>query len=135
MTATPAEVPRASWGGESIGPFCGGGSPTTVRDSIDANRVSNLGHDRTQLTTVTTPVKEAIAEGSLTVLADRGFFKSDEILTIEQAGIVPLLPEPQSSNNKAQGLYAWRCHRWSSGSGGRPDAALAALVSPAKFSS
>jgi transposase len=72
---------------------------------IVAHEVTNLGHDRTQLTTMASRAKEVINEPSITVLADRGYFNSEEILATEQAGVVPLVPKPQTSNNKAQGLY------------------------------
>jgi transposase len=72
---------------------------------IVAHDVTNLGHDRTQLTTMASCAKEVINEPTITVLADRGYFNSEEILATEQAGVVPLVPKPQTSNNKAQGLY------------------------------
>lgn len=72
---------------------------------IVAHEVTNLGHDRTQLTTMASRAKEVINEPSITVLADRGYFNSEEILATEQAGVVPLVPKPQTSNNKAHGLY------------------------------
>lgn len=72
---------------------------------ILAHEVTNIGHDRTHLTTMASRAKEVINEPSITVLADRGYFNSEEILATEQAGIVPLVPKPQTSNNKAQGLY------------------------------
>jgi hypothetical protein len=69
---------------------------------IVAHEVTNLGHDRTQLTTMASRAKEVINEPSITVLADRGYFNSEEILATEQAGVVPLVPKPQTSNNKAR---------------------------------
>ena len=72
---------------------------------ILAHEVTNVGHDRTQLTTMASRAKEAMNEPGITVLADRGYFNSAEILATEQAGVVPLVPKPQTSNNKAQGLY------------------------------
>jgi transposase len=72
---------------------------------ILAHDVTNVGHDRTQLARMAARTKEVINEPSITVLADRGYFNSEEILATEQAGIVPLVPKPQTSNNKAQGLY------------------------------
>ena len=72
---------------------------------IVAHEVTNLGHDRTQLTMMATKAQEAIGAPSVTVLADRGYFKGEEILAAEQAGAVPLVPKPQTSNNKAIGLY------------------------------
>jgi hypothetical protein len=39
----------------------------------------------------------------LDVVADRGYFNSEEILACEQAGITVTLPKPMTSNSKAQG--------------------------------
>jgi len=41
----------------------------------------------------------------LTVLADRGYFKGQQIYDCEQAGIKTLVPKPQTSGNKAAGLF------------------------------
>jgi transposase len=41
----------------------------------------------------------------LTVLADRGYFKGEEILECEQAGIHALVPKPLTSNSKAEGRF------------------------------
>src|SRR5512139_859097 len=81
IPATLAEVPIASWEGEAMGGYRGGGSPTTERASIDATRVSSLGHDRTQLAMRATRVNQAIGADSVTVLADRRCFKCGAILT------------------------------------------------------
>ena len=72
---------------------------------ILAHDVTNVGHDRSQLTKMASRAKEVINQPGITVLADRGYYNSEEILATEQAGIVPLVPKPQTSNNKAQGLY------------------------------
>jgi hypothetical protein len=40
-----------------------------------------------------------------TVLADRGYFKGEEILACEQAGINALVPKPLTSNSKAEGRF------------------------------
>src|SRR5260370_16941390 len=49
--------------------------------------------------------REPTGRNSLTVLADRGYFKGEEILDCERAGIKTLVPKPQTSNNKALGLF------------------------------
>jgi hypothetical protein len=49
--------------------------------------------------------RDAIGLNKLTVLADRGYFKGEEIFECEQAGIKTLVPKPQTSNNKARGLF------------------------------
>lgn len=72
---------------------------------IVAHEVTNVGHDRTQLTMMATQARDAIGQDALTALADRGYFKGDEILQCEQQGIATLVPKPQTSNNKAAGLF------------------------------
>jgi transposase len=72
---------------------------------IVAHEVTNVGHDRDQLSSMAQKVREATGRNSLTVLADRGYFKGEEILDCERAGIKTLVPKPQTSNNKALGLF------------------------------
>jgi hypothetical protein len=37
--------------------------------------------------------------------SDRGYFKGEEVLHRDEAVVVPLVPKPQTSNNKAAGLF------------------------------
>jgi len=71
---------------------------------IVAHEVTNVGHDRIQLTNMAVQAKEAVGQ-EITALADRGYFKGEEILRCAESGIVPLVPKPQTSNNKAAGLF------------------------------
>jgi len=72
---------------------------------IVAHEVTNVGHDRTQLAGMASKAKEAIGQESITALADRGYFRSEEILQCEKLDIVALVPKPQTSNNRAAGLF------------------------------
>jgi len=72
---------------------------------IVAHEVTNVGHDRDQLSSMAQKAREAIGRDKVTVLADRGYFKGEEILGCERAGIKTLVPKPQTSNNKARGLF------------------------------
>jgi len=72
---------------------------------IVAHEVTNLGHDRTQLSPMARQASEATGEDKLTILADRGYFSSEQIRECEQDGFAPLVPKPQTSNNKAAGLF------------------------------
>jgi hypothetical protein len=56
---------------------------------IVAHEVTNVGHDRGQLANMSRQAQEAMGRARLTVLADRGSFKGEEILACEQAGVVP----------------------------------------------
>jgi hypothetical protein len=48
----------------------------------------------------------------LTALADRGYFKGEEILECERAGIEALVSKPQTSNNQAKGQFDKRDFRY-----------------------
>jgi transposase len=79
---------------------------------IVAHEVTNVGHDRSQLSSMAKEARDAIGTEQLTVLADRGYFDGEEILKCDQAGITALVPKPQTSNNKAQGLFDKRDFRY-----------------------
>jgi transposase len=72
---------------------------------IVAHEVINVGHDRTQLASMAKQARAAVDQKALTVLADRGYFKGEEILACEQEGISALVPKPLTSNNKAEGRF------------------------------
>jgi len=72
---------------------------------IVAHEVTNVGHDRTQLASMAKKARAAMGSGELAALADRGYFKGEEILECERAGITALVPKPLTSGNKAQGLF------------------------------
>jgi transposase len=75
---------------------------------ILAHEVTNVGHDRAQLANMSKQAKAVIGADKLDVVADRGYFKGEEILDCEQAGITTYLPKPQTSNNLAKGLFSKR---------------------------
>src|ERR1700692_4406450 len=77
----------------------------TKHHLIVAHEVTNSGHARDQLSSLAHQARDAIGQNKLTVFADRGYFKGEEIFECEQAGIKALVPKPQTSNNKAQGLF------------------------------
>lgn len=72
---------------------------------IVAHDVVNVGHDRSQLATMAKMARDAIGQKTLMALADRGYYKSDEILRCEQEGIKTLAPKPLTSNSKAEGRF------------------------------
>jgi hypothetical protein len=72
---------------------------------IVAHEVTNIGSDRAQLSTMAQQAREAGGYETLTVLADRGYFKGEEILACEQAGMTPLVPKPLTSGAKAKGRF------------------------------
>jgi len=72
---------------------------------IVAHDVTNTGHDRAELSAMASKAKDALGAGHMTALADRGYFNAPEILACEQAGIIPLVPKPLTSNSKAEGRF------------------------------
>jgi transposase len=72
---------------------------------IVAHEVTNVGHDRAALAEMAGKTKEAMGADSLEVLADRGYFDSEEILACEVLGVTPYVPKPLTSNAKAQGRF------------------------------
>jgi len=75
---------------------------------IVAHEVTNQGHDRQQLHNMALQAKEAIGAEQLAVVADRGYFRGEEIKACAEAGITAYLPKPQTSGNAAKGFYGKR---------------------------
>jgi hypothetical protein len=84
----------------------------TEHHLIVAHEVTNVGHDRTQLANMAIQAKEALNTDALNVVADRGYFKSEEILACEEAGITTCLPKPKTSNNQAKGQFGRDAFRY-----------------------
>jgi transposase len=84
----------------------------TEHHLIVAHEVTNVGHDRTQLANMASQAKEALNTDALNVVADRGYFKSEEILACEEAGITTCLPRPKTSNNQAKGQFSRGAFRY-----------------------
>jgi len=75
---------------------------------IVAHEVTNIGHDRGQLFNMAKQAKAVIGTDELDAVADRGYFKGEEILACDDAGITTWLPKPQTSGNLAKGQFAKR---------------------------
>ena len=72
---------------------------------IVTHEVTNVGSDRAQLTKMAIAARDAMDKRALQALADRGYFSGPEIKACTQAGIVPLVPKPMTSNAKAEGRF------------------------------
>ncbi len=79
---------------------------------IVAHEVTNSGSDRSQLSSMGKQTQDAMGIEKLTALADRGYFKGEEILECERAGITALVSKPQTSNNQANGQFDKRDFRY-----------------------
>ena len=75
---------------------------------IVEHEVTNIGHDRTLLAEMATRTKDTLEVEELTSVSDRGYYRAEELLACEQAGITTYLPKPQTSNNQAKGLFGKR---------------------------
>ncbi len=72
---------------------------------IVAHEVSNRGHDRGQLSNMAEQAQHATGHDAIAAIADRGYFKGEDILACEQAGITPYVPKPLTSGAKAEGRF------------------------------
>src|SRR5208282_4381988 len=72
---------------------------------IVAHEVTNVGHDRGQLSNMAGQAKDAMGVEALEVLADRGYFSGEEILACGPLGVTPILPKPLTSGAKADGRF------------------------------
>ncbi len=86
----------------------------TKHHLIVAHEVTNSGSDRSQLSAMAKLAKAAIATDKLEVVADRGHFKSEEILACDKDGITVTLPKPLTSNSKAKGRFGKQDFRYES---------------------
>jgi hypothetical protein len=53
--------------------------------------VTNIGNDRGQSSTIGKAAQAAMGASDLTAIVDRGYFKGEEILACETAGVTPLV--------------------------------------------
>jgi transposase len=106
----------------------GGGSTVgyNVQTAVDseshlilAHEVTNATSDRSQLSSMAAKAKAVLqdtadevteeaeeAEDVLTVVADAGYYKGEEIVECKNNGIKALVPKPNTSGSKAKGRYS-----------------------------
>ena len=84
----------------------------TTHHLIVAHEVTNVGTDRPQLSSMAKQAKTALETEALDVVADRGYFNSEQILACDEAGITVTLPKPLTSNNKAKGRFVKQDFRY-----------------------
>jgi hypothetical protein len=83
-----------------------------VQTAVDAtnhlivtHEVTNIGIDRDQLTSMAKQARATMGTEELTVIADRGYFKGEEIVACHKAGIVAIVPKTTTSSAKANGRF------------------------------
>ena len=72
---------------------------------IVAHEVVTDGVDRDQLAPMAEQARAATGLDALTVVADRGYFKSEPIRQCAEVGITPIVPKPLTSNAGAEGRF------------------------------
>jgi transposase len=72
---------------------------------IVAHEVTNVGSDREQLTAMATLARDAIGTEKLTAVADRGYFKGEEILACHEAGVSVFVAKSDTSTASADGRF------------------------------
>jgi hypothetical protein len=83
-----------------------------VQAAVDAEHhlivafdVTNSGSDRDQLSKMANQVRDAMGVKKLTAVADRGYFKGEEIVACETDDITTYVPKPLTSGAKAEGRF------------------------------
>jgi transposase len=77
----------------------------TKHHIIVDHEVTNDGLDRDQLSSMAEQARASMGTEKLTAIADRGYFKSEEILACDKAGITVIVAKSNTSSNKAKGLF------------------------------
>lgn len=72
---------------------------------IVTHEVTNVGSDREQLSGMAKQAREAMGEPKLMAIADRGYFKGEEILECHEAGIDVLVPKSITSIANFEGRF------------------------------
>ncbi len=84
----------------------------TKHHLIVTHEVINVGNDRSQLSPMAKETKATLEADELDVVADRGYFDSEEILACDRAGITVTLPKPLTSGAKAKGRFGKQDFRY-----------------------
>ncbi len=79
---------------------------------IVAHEVTNEGSDRAQLSPMAKETKAVLEVEKLDAVADRGYYKGEEILACQEAGITVTLPKPQTSRSTAKGRFGKQDFRY-----------------------
>ena len=84
----------------------------TTNHLIVAHEVTNVGIDKSHLANMANQAKVALEAENLEAFADRGYFKGEEILACDEAGITVTLPKPQTSEAKSEGRFGKQDFRY-----------------------
>ena len=73
---------------------------------IVAHEVTNAPTDRSQLSSIAGKARAALDTKTLTVIADPGYYKGEEIVECKKNGIKALVPKVDTSGSKVKGRYS-----------------------------
>ena len=77
----------------------------TEHHLIVTHEVINIGNDRAQLAPMAKAAQQTLGTENLHVLADRGYFDSEQVKECVDAGLTVTLPKPQTSGSKVVGRF------------------------------
>jgi transposase len=77
----------------------------TKNHLIVTHKVTNVGIDRAQLSSMAKEARDAFGAKTVEVIADKGYFNNVEIAACEDAGITANVPKVATSNAKAEGRF------------------------------
>jgi hypothetical protein len=112
LTDPDARSMATSGRGSGVVGYNGQASVDIEHHLIVTHEVTNEGTDRAQLAPMSKKTKAALDVDKLDVVADRGYFSSEQILTCDEAGITVTLPKPLTSGIKAKGRYGKQDFRY-----------------------
>ncbi|MGB3314695.1 MAG: hypothetical protein WBB85_09810, partial [Albidovulum sp.] len=72
---------------------------------IVAHEVTMFGFDRDALSMMAVAAQDEMTTDQLTEIADKGYYKGEEIVASEDAGISVVVPKPMTSNAAARGQF------------------------------
>ncbi len=72
---------------------------------IVAHEVTMLGFDQDALSMMAVAARAAMTTDQITAIADKGYYKGEEIVASEEAGISVVVPKPMTSNAAARGQF------------------------------
>ena len=77
----------------------------TKHHLIVAHEVTNHGYDRDALSMMALKARDAMASETIEAIADKGYYKGEEIVACELAGIAVTVSKPHTSNAAAVGRF------------------------------
>lgn len=77
----------------------------TKHHLIVTHEVTNLGYDRDALSMMARAARDVMAGDSIEAIADKGYYKGEEIVACETEGIAVTVSKPHTSNAAARGRF------------------------------